>query len=156
MSFNHATAYVTHIQKKIAASCAGLINWAIIKNFLIYSCGSIMLRGIAIFMAPITLNILNPANYGLLSLITSFNNIFVACIGLGLRQVFYLEYFHCNEFERKSMTNTIAFIFVVVALPVIALFMCNASMVNALVFDDNATVMLIFFVLCVQFHFFLC
>jgi len=151
MIFNHATAYLAAAQKKITTSCTHLFNSPILKNFLIYSCGSIMLRGIAIFLAPITLNILSPAAYGLFSLVTSFNNIFIACIGLGLRQVFYIEYFHCDDVERKSMTNIILGIYVVVVTPIIALCACNTHILNSYVFNNNASSAIV--VLCLAYSF---
>lgn len=153
MSF-HANTYLSNMHKKITTIYARAFSSVVIKNFLIYGCGSILLRGITIFLAPITLNILTPAHYGLFSLVTSFNNIFIACIGLGLRQVFYIEYFHCDDVERKSMTNTILGIYVLINVPIIILCACNSQLLNAYVFNNNATPTLIFLCLLYSFIFF--
>lgn len=138
MPFDTAAIYLTNFRKKIITSCASLSNNHIVKNFFIFSFGSIMLRGVSILAAPITLNILNPSDYGLLSLFTSFNNIYIAVIGLGLRQVFYLEYFHCQEAERKKMTNSILGIYLLIATPItLALFAMHHALNHAL-FCDSA------------------
>jgi len=138
MSFGSAATYFINFQKKITQSCAALAQSSVIKNFFIYSCGSIMLRGIAIFLAPLTLHVLTPADYGLFSLVTSFNNIFIACIGLGLRQVFYIEYFHCNDEQRKQMTNTIIMLYALCAVPIIGIMLGSASLINTIIFNNNA------------------
>jgi len=143
MSFSNPAAYLINFQKKIIRSCTALVQSSVIKNFFIYSCGSIMLRGMAIFLAPITLHVLTPADYGLFSLVTSFNNIFIACIGLGLRQVFYIEYFHCDDRQRKQMTNTIILLYSLAALPIIGVMLSSTSLINALVFNNNASPSLI-------------
>lgn len=151
MSFGTAATYLINFQKKITQSCILLMQSSVIKNFFIYSCGSIMLRGIAIFLAPITLHVLTPADYGLFSLVTSFNNIFIACIGLGLRQVFYIQYFHCDVEQRKQMTNTIILLYLIVAVPIIGAMLSATSFINAIVFNNNANPSLI--VLCMIYCF---
>lgn len=50
---------------------------------------------------------LTPADFGILSLITSFMSIGTALVGLGLRQAFSLEYFHCDIEHRKKLINAI-------------------------------------------------
>lgn len=154
MLFTLATTYLTNFRKKIITSCTSPINNQIIKKFFIFSFGSIMLRGISIALMPFTLNILNPSDYGLLSLFTSFNNIFIAILGLGLRQVFYLEYFHCNEEQRKSMTNNILSIYILIALPVTLIFFCMHSILNRALFGNTANAFLIALSLVYCFLFF--
>jgi O-antigen/teichoic acid export membrane protein len=143
MPFTYATTYLTNFQKKITTSYARIINSPIIKNFFIFSFGSIMLRGISIALVPFTLSMLNPSDYGLLSLFTSFNTIFIAIIGLGLRQSFYLEYFHCLDEQRKSMTNTILGIYILIATPLTFMAFALHPILNALLFCNAATPLLI-------------
>jgi len=143
MTFHNATTYITNFRKKITSSYTQHINTTVVKNFFIFSFGSILLRGVSILLAPITLTILCPSDYGLLSLFTSFNNIFIAILGLGLRQVFYLEYFHCKDDQRKEMTNTILGIYLLIATPIIILLLCMHSILNHALFCDAATPTLI-------------
>lgn len=143
MPFDNAVNYLTNFRKKITTSSALIFNNAVVKNFFIFSFGSIMLRGISILLAPITLTILNPSDYGLLSLFTSFNNIFIAIIGLGLRQVFYLEYFHHQDTQRIQMTNAIIGIYILIATPITLIFFAMHPILNHALFCDTATPSLI-------------
>lgn len=154
MPFDNATIYLTNFRKKIITSCTSISSNHLVKNFFIFSFGSIMLRGISIIVAPITLNILNPSDYGLLSLFTSFNNIFIALIGLGLRQVFYLEYFHCQEIDRKKMTNAILGIYILIATPITLAFFALYQPLNQVLFCNRASPQLIALSLIYCFIFF--
>lgn len=154
MPFDLATPYITNFYKKITAWYLYVINNSIIKNFFIFSFGSVLLRGISIALAPITLNILSPSDYGLLSLFTSFNNVFIAILGLGLRQVYFLEYFHCQENERKKMTNTIIGIYLIIATPITLILFGMYQIINHALFCDSATPQLIALSLIYCFIFF--
>lgn len=154
MAFDNAINYLTNFRKKITISADLVLNNAIVKKFFIFSFGSLMLRGISIFLAPITLTMLNPSDYGLLSLFTSFNNIFIAILGLGLRQVFYLEYFHCEQEQRKQMTNTIIGIYILIATPITLIFFALYPLINRVLFCNAATPLLIGLSLCYCFLFF--
>lgn len=110
------------------------IQSPVAKNFIIYSFGTIVLRGISFLFAPIILSLMNPADYGILSLINSFINIFVIFIGLGLRQVFSLEYFHCDSDKRKIMVNDIISIYMIVSLPIIFIGLFYSSRINSVFF----------------------
>jgi O-antigen/teichoic acid export membrane protein len=62
------------------------------------------------------MRVLTPADFGILSLITSFITIGTAVVGFGLRQVLSLEYFHCSAENRKHLINTIIITYSFVAL----------------------------------------
>lgn len=95
-------------------------NLAIIKNFFIYSCGSLFLRTVSMLIIPLTMRILSPADFGSLALITSFIAIANAIIGLGLRQVLSIEYFHCTTQETQyQLINEIILIYLACAVPII-------------------------------------
>ncbi len=93
----------------------------IIKNFLVYASGALILRSITIITAPITMSIVSPAEYGLLALINSF--ISIACIvcGFGLRQALSLEYFHRSKQEQLLLVNDIILTYTIIAVPLMIL-----------------------------------
>jgi len=115
----------------------------IIKNFLIYSLGSILLKSISVFIAPIIMRILTPADYGLLSLVTSFINILVAIAGLGLRQLLSIEYFHCSTCKRKSIVNDIVIVYIAIMVPVFIFLFLNMRTINNYIFLNKAYASLI-------------
>lgn len=91
----------------------------VIKNFFIYLLGAVCLGGFHILMAPINMRLLDPAQYGLLSLITSSITIGATLLGLGLRQFFSIEYFHHNEHGQKRLINQLIIIYAAFSIPVI-------------------------------------
>lgn len=85
--------------------------FCIIKNFLIYSASALATRCITFFITPFIMHALTPADFGIISLITSFINISTAIAGLGLRQALSLEYFHYSTENRKKLINIIIIIY---------------------------------------------
>lgn len=131
-----------------------ILATSIIKNFFIYSFSSFLLRGISIITAPIAMNILSPAEYGLLALANSFISIVSLFLGLGLRQAFSLEFFHCNTQEQKVMINDIMIIYAsCTTLIFIALFSAY-RLINAFIFAHQASNRLIFISLSICFIYF--
>ncbi|MFC1841638.1 lipopolysaccharide biosynthesis protein [Candidatus Dependentiae bacterium] len=127
------------------------MNLQVIKNFFIYAFGAFLLKGIAVFIAPIVMRILNPADYGLLSLITNFINILFTCAGLGLRQLLAMEYFHCDTIGRKKVIVDIILVYVVAAVPIFILLFFNVTFINRFVFFNQATTFIISFCLIIAF-----
>jgi len=123
----------------------------VIKNFLIYFSGSIALKGIALFITPFIMQILTPADYGLLSLTTSFINVLVTFAGLGMRQFLSIEYFHCNVIDRKKLINDILIVYLCIMVPVFLLLSFNVSAINRLVFVNHAWNLLIMISLATAF-----
>lgn len=89
----------------------------VITNVCVYAGGKILMSGISIVSAPIMMVLLPPKQYGLLSLIHSFNNITIALLSLGLPQVFMVEYFRADECERKQVFNDIMFVYGICTIP---------------------------------------
>ncbi|MCX5922367.1 MAG: oligosaccharide flippase family protein [Candidatus Dependentiae bacterium] len=141
-------------KQKITATLAQFLPIIVIKNFLIYSAGSIILRSISMVMTPFTLAMLSPSDYGFLSMMTSFNNILVIFSGFGLRQVFYLEFFHCDSSQRHTMVNTIIVIYLMLAIPLFCLLLYNAPLINTYCFMGNANTTLISIMLLYCFMYF--
>lgn len=92
-------------------------NFRLITHFLLYAFGSFMVRGISMLVAPIVLRYMPPEDYALVTLLTSIVTVLMPITGLGLRQVFSLEYFHEDEQSKKKLLNTIITIYIVIALP---------------------------------------
>lgn len=110
-----------------------------IKNFLTCSIGSILLRGITAITSLLTLRIFTPAEFGLLSLINQFMLIFPIFLNLGLRQAFWMEYFHIDSQERRRLVNRIIIIYLCIAIPLAFLGLFHISGLNKLIFFGQAT-----------------
>lgn len=128
-------------------------NLSIIKNFFIYSCGSLFLRVVSMLIIPLTMRTLSPTDFGTLALITSFIAIANAIIGLGLRQVLSIEYFHCTTQEKQyQLINEIIAIYAACALPLImGLWILHPIIITYIFFSSinvwlySAILMIIFF-----------
>jgi O-antigen/teichoic acid export membrane protein len=77
-------------------------------------------RGASMIIAPFTMALLSPADYGLLALINSFISIFVVIIGCGLRQALSIEYFHRTAEDQKKIINDIALLYIICGFPLLA------------------------------------
>lgn len=131
------------------------MKYSVFKNFFVYSCGSLLLRSISIITAPITLAVVTPTQYGLLALANNFISVVVLVIGLGLRQAFALEYFHCNSQQRAQMVNDMLIIYATVAAPLLLLAIAFYHNINQLIFVGAATPSLLFicFAICMLYFF---
>lgn len=98
-----------------------LYNSSVIKDFFTYSCGAIFLRAITLFLAPIILRTISPEEYGVLALVNSFIAVVAPIIGLGLRQVLTLEYFHVAGTNRQQLVNEIIIVYVLLCAPLFTL-----------------------------------
>lgn len=96
----------------------------VVSHFFVYAAGKAAMSGISVIMAPIMMVLLSPAEYGLLSLIHSFNNIAIAFIGLGLPQVLMVEYFRATEGDRAMVLNSVIITFLLCSiLPLLSCFL---------------------------------
>lgn len=147
------TSFV-RIRKNITTNARALARSQIVKNFFVYSFGSLLLRGISIFLAPITMSILDPKDYGIIALANSFVGIVTVFIGLGLRQAFSIEYFHCNTTQRKSMINNMIVLYLTIATPLVIVFSFYPSIINQVVFVNKAPNILVLLSLAYSFLYF--
>jgi len=113
------TCQPTRYLQKWLVLARALYNSPVIKDFFMYSCGAIFLRAITLFLAPIILRTISPEEYGALALINSFIAILAPIIGLGLRQVLTLEYFHHTGVNRQQLVNEIIIIYLCVCAPIV-------------------------------------
>ena len=107
---------------------------SVIGHFFVYAAGKIAISGISVIMAPIMMVILSPAEYGLLSLIHSFNNSAIACIGLGLPQVLMVEYFRTAVPDRAKVVNSVMFTYIICSVPVFILCVLFPRFIQAYLF----------------------
>jgi O-antigen/teichoic acid export membrane protein len=133
---------------------SGQLNSSVIKNFFIYSFGNIVLRSITALFIPILLSILSPSEYGLFSLVNNFSNILAIALGLGLRQVFFIEFFHHDIAGRKKMVNEVLILYITIATPIALLLFSQTGRMNHYLFCDAASVKLIALSLFYWFIFF--
>lgn len=115
----------------------------IIKDFCIYSGGSLLLRGSSLLVAPITLSVLSPAQFGLYALANSFIAIASVLIGLGLRQYLSLEFFHASSMQRREIVNDMIVVYLAIATPcclcmALAAFLHADALVSADASDSSA------------------
>jgi len=127
------------------------IRSRVLKNFLIYAFGAFLIKGASVFIAPIVMRILTPADYGLLALITSFINVLFVCAGLGMRQFLTIEYFHCDACGQKKIVNNMIVAYLFTMVPVFILLFLSTGIINKIVFIGQASTSLIIFCLLVAF-----
>ncbi len=85
------------------------------------------------------MRILTPADYGALSLVTSFIAIASAVCGLGLRQLFTLEYFHQTDDQRNQLIQRIIFVYTSINLPLLLYALANSRTIARVLFFDEVT-----------------
>ena len=123
---------------------ASLPSSRILSDFVLYASGSLFLRGISLFVLPFIMRVFSPADYGTLSLLTAFNTIGTALVGLGLRQVLSLEYFHHDSIGKKKLINELLLIYSLLAIPVLLVaWQLRIVFMNYLFFDTITAAQLI-------------
>lgn len=126
----------------------------IIKQFFTFACGALFTRGLTLLFAPITMQILSPADYGLLALANSFISILTAFLGLGLRQMLPLEYFHADQEERFKLIGNIICMYLFVSVPTLLLLALNTNLINYYLFVGQAPWLLLTISLFISFIYF--
>lgn len=127
---------------------------SIIKKFVTFACGSFFTRSITLLLAPITMQMLTPTDYGLLALTNSFISILTALLGLGLRQMLPLYYFSLSINNRIHIIIDIICIYLVVSIPTLSLVSCNLTILNEYLFLGQASKKLLFLSLFISFIYF--
>lgn len=116
---------------------------SIIKTFALYAIGSLSVKGLSVVTLPLVMSMLHSTEYGMLALTYSFISIATAVLGLGLRQLFAIEYFHTTSIERHAMANDMIILYLLVATPLTTYALLNPTLINQLVFNNTATNLLI-------------
>ena len=105
--------------------------------------GSILLRGITAITSLLTLYIFTPSEFGLLSIIQQFMLIFPIFLNLGLRQAFWMEYFHKDSIQRRNLINRIILIYLTISIPFIIICFFYEHILNEIIFFGKATYVMI-------------
>ena len=132
-----------------------MTNLNVIKDFLIYSAGNILLRLISAGTSFTAITFLSPQEFGLLALLNNFIAITPIFLSLGLRQGYFLEFFHLNKQQQKEMLHHLITIYLTIALPILALAIFIIPWLNQYLFLNTANSKLILTALAICFiHFF--
>lgn len=122
----------------------------VLINFLTYSFGAIIFRAITAIITFIAIYFLDPAEFGILSLINTFIAIVPIFLNIGLRQAFGLDFFHTDNVGRKKMLTHIIFIYLFWSLPLMILLIINAKFINRYIFFNQLSciTLLIILIIC--------
>jgi O-antigen/teichoic acid export membrane protein len=96
-----------------------MIPRGVIRTLGIYLGGSFLTRIVSFLFLPFIMRQVDPTHYGTLSLATAFITITTTIMGLGLRQLLSLEYFHATPRERSLLIHDIIMIYTAIALPIV-------------------------------------
>lgn len=121
----------------------------IIQKFFIFACGAFITRSFTLLIAPITMHMLTPQDYGLLALANSFISILTSLLGFGLRQMLPLHYFQASPLEREQLITDIVCVYIVLNIPIMIILCCNIKQLNRYLFLDQAPPILIIISLCI-------
>ena len=124
---------------KIYALLRTIINASVIKHFFIYSFGSFFLRSISMILVPLNMRKLTPTDYGTLSLIAAFITIATALIGLGLRQVLSIEFFHQDYAGKKQIITEMLIIYTAIAIPTMVIAWQARALIISYIFFNTIT-----------------
>lgn len=133
----HHTLITT--RQKLSTLLRTITNASVIKHFFIYSFGSFFLRSISMILVPLNMRKLAPSDYGTLSLITAFITIATAIIGLGLRQVLSIEFFHQDQAGKKQLITEMLIIYTVIAIPAVSIIWYAHALIIKYIFFDIIT-----------------
>lgn len=111
----------------------------VVKNFLIYSFGAVLLKGISFFLLPIYTRVLTTAEYGQLDIIDTFIAILSTIFGLGLNQVIFINYYHLNKSKRLRFITNILITYVLLVTPVMLILSLRTDMLNLYLFKSELT-----------------
>ncbi len=114
-----------------------LFSEGVVSDFLIYAVGSFLLKALSLFALPFLMRIFTPSEYGALSLATAFCTVTTAIIGLGLRQLLSIEYFHHEAEDRVRLINQFLVLYTVVALPIVGMSFLLKSYISTFIFMNT-------------------
>jgi len=127
-------------------------NSSVIKNLLLHSCGSLIVRIITLITIPITMSLFSPTDFGLVSLGYSFMSIMNAALGLGLRQALAIDYFSAKTLHnRKQLINNTLLIYLFISVPLLITLVLHTHIINSFFFANNASELLIWLILIISY-----
>jgi len=121
------------------------------SRMTVYIAGSLLVKGLTLCVFPYSLTLLTPAQLGIYSLFNSFIAIVSTVISVGLRQVFWIEFFHKNAYMRRAMLNDIIMVYFLVATPLVAGLCVFVNFINKVIFVNDASPVMIYISLIICF-----
>jgi len=131
-SFVRASFVQAKLHTKITQ--APLSPTQILRNFLTYASTALIIRGMTVLITPITMRVIIPSDYGKMALLISFAHVGSAIMGLGLRQVLALEYFHTPQEKRAELICTIIVVYGLISIPLLFLACMLREQISCLLF----------------------
>jgi len=107
----------------------------VIKQFIIYSTGAIILRLITAISVLYTIKFIPPDEFGVLALLNNLIVFLPIILGLGLRQVLAIEFFNIKN--HWGLVWELLVIYLGFAIPAIMLLLYNLSWLNQILFLNN-------------------
>lgn len=127
----------------------------LIKKFIFYSAGSLVLKLTTACIGLVTIRFLSPQEFGLLSLLNNFIMILPVFMNLGLRQAYGVDYFHLDTHHKKEMLKKIITLYLYIATPIFLGSVFFIPHLNVYIFNNQATsLMLCIALITAYIHFF--
>jgi O-antigen/teichoic acid export membrane protein len=126
----------------------------LIKDFFVYSLGSLATKGSSLVLGPLFLRKLSPQELGLLALINSLSTILTLCMGCGLRQLFWIHFFHLDPIGKKQLLIDIIIIYLLLNIPLALLLYTGFTLFLSHWLHDIPSPLLGIIILCCFFNFF--
>lgn len=100
----------------------------LIKSFGIYSFGAMIIKLVTTFSTLLVIKVVDPAQFGVLALLNNLIALLPLILGLGLRQVLALEFFHTTR--PWQLTWQLIVIYTCFALPILILVTSKLDLLN--------------------------
>jgi len=114
----HNRFFNKNLEKIFVKNINIFLQKKIIRDFFVYSFGSMFLKGVSFFLIPLYTSILTPAQYGQIELLNNASTILLVFLTLGLVPVFSVEYFQCKKYSEKiKLLNQIIALYIVISTP---------------------------------------
>lgn len=105
-------------------------NNSFIKNFMILGFGSFLYLIVGVIGTPIITRLVDPTEYGSMSMFTIYGSIGLMICGLGLDQAFVRYFYNCNDIDYKKKLLRECFLIPVIILIVISITLCVCSILS--------------------------
>ena len=133
--------------KKLSAITKATL-WPRTKNFVIHHSGKLAITCISIFMAPMIMIFLPPAEYGILGILNAFIQCMVAFMGTGFIDLLTRKYPHAQH--KSSLVNTILGSYIVYSIPFMLLvfYAIHSQAYNLLLSNNYSHLAIAIIIIC--------
>ena len=119
--------------------------------FLLYSFGTLVLKGAAFFLIPIYTRVFTPDVYGQLVLLLIFISGGSILLGMGLHNYFPVEYFQSEGEQRKHNIARVFLFYLYIAVPITVLALAGADYINSFLFQGQISTKLVWAAILLSF-----